>query len=93
MTCDVHQIEGGAVAIVCSRHPGKRQKCACGARASLLCDWKVPARRSGTCDEPICQRCAAHVAKNKDLCKAHALQWASHPANPARSAVPATADA
>jgi len=41
----------------------------------LLCDWKVPGRRSGTCDVPICSRCTASPAPDKDLCPDHAAAW------------------
>jgi hypothetical protein len=55
---------------VCGRT--KRQRCACGAPATLLCDWKVQDKRSGTCDRPICAECSTSPAPEKDLCPEHA---------------------
>lgn len=68
MVCERFTLPGGGTAIVCS----SRQRCACGARANLLCDWKVPARKSGTCDAPICARCSTSPAPEKDLCPKYA---------------------
>ena len=76
MPCEVVRLPDGGSAIVCSGR--SRSKCACGRAATLLCDWKVPARRSGTCDRPICRGCATKPAPDKDLCPAHAAafrQW------------------
>ena len=53
------------VAIVCTR--GRR--CPCGRPATLECDWKVPTRKSGTCDAPICTGCTTSPAPGKDLCE------------------------
>lgn len=60
-------------AIVCGTR--RRQRCACGRRATLLCDWKVAGKRSGTCDEPICHLCSTSPAPEKDLCSAHASEF------------------
>lgn len=62
------------VAIVCGGHA--RRRCRCGRQATLLCDWKVATRRSGTCDAPICTNCARSPAPNKDLCAEHAQAFA-----------------
>jgi hypothetical protein len=70
MTCEHVSLPGGGSAIVCSS--GRSKRCACGGRATLLCDWKVPSRRSGTCDAPICRRCTVSPASDKDLCPDHA---------------------
>lgn len=70
MTCEHVRLPSGGAAIVCSS--GQAKRCRCGRRADLLCDWKVPARRSGTCDVPICSNCAISPAAGKDLCPAHA---------------------
>ena len=75
MTCDRVQLPGGGVAIVCSSR--KRQRCKCGKPATLLCDWKVASRKSGTCDAPICVSCAEHVAADKDLCPTHREAYAA----------------
>lgn len=59
--------------IVCTSGP--RRRCSCGRPATLECDWKVPGRRSGTCDKPICERCTTRPAEGKDLCPDHARAW------------------
>jgi hypothetical protein len=58
-------------AIVCS----PRRRCKCGRRATLLCDWKQPKKKSGTCDAPICARCTTSPAADKDLCAKHAAEF------------------
>ena len=50
-------------------------RCACGAVADLRCDWKVPGKKSGTCDRWICERCTTAPAPVKDLCPEHAEAW------------------
>ena len=79
MPCTPTQIElqdGTKVtAIVCTRTP----RCKCGRKAYLLCDWKTPKEKSGTCDKAICDRCTTKPARDKDLCPAHAEQWKAHP--------------
>ena len=85
MTCERVTMPGGGTAIVCFSR--RRQHCACGRVATLLCDWKVESKRSGTCDAPICTRCSMSPAPEKDLCAEHALafdRWrASRAAEPA----------
>lgn len=76
MTCDHVRLPGGGTAIVCSRSRRPRQKCKCGQPATLLCDWKVKARKSGTCDAPICATCAEEVGPDKHLCPDHLLAYA-----------------
>lgn len=71
MACERVSLPGGIQAIVCGTR-SRRQRCACGKPATLLCDWKVPTRRSGTCDAPICASCATSPAPEKDICPAHA---------------------
>lgn len=74
MICRRVPLPGGGSAIVCG--PREYQKrCECGRPASLLCDWKVPAKKSGTCDVPICERCTMTPAPDKDLCPAHATAF------------------
>ncbi|MCP3729301.1 hypothetical protein M9978_02570 [Sphingomonas sp. MG17] len=72
MPCQHVTVPGAGAAIVCS--PTRR--CACGKRATLQCDWKVPTRRSGTCDRYICSSCTTSPAPDKDLCKEHGAAWA-----------------
>ena len=70
MTCERVALPAGGYAIVCGTR--RRKRCACGRPATLECDWKVPARKSGTCDAPICERCTTSPAPDKDLCPKHA---------------------
>lgn len=74
--CDVVALADGTRAIVCGGHH-RRRRCACGRPATLECDWKVPTRRSGTCDAPICARCTTSPGPEKDLCLTHADAWAA----------------
>ncbi len=55
-------LPGGGSAIVCTSR--RRQRCACGRVATLLCDWKVPAKRSATSPAP-----------DKDLWARHAIAF------------------
>ena len=77
MTCEHVPIPGGGFAIVCGR-ASKRERCKCGAPATLLCDWiwqegeRPRARRSKTCDAPLCSACTMSPAREKDLCPEHA---------------------
>jgi len=73
MACQTVSLPGGGKAIVCGTTP----KCKCGRRAPLLCDWKVPEKKSGTCDKPICARCATSPAPDKDICPDHAAALAA----------------
>lgn len=73
MTCETVKLPDGGKAIVCSS--GRAERCACGRRAPYLCDWKVPMRRSGTCDAPLCDQCATSPAPEKHLCRVHALAF------------------
>lgn len=77
MTCHRVQLPGGAAAIVC----GPTKRCKCGHRATLECDWKVPTKKSGTCDAGLCPRCTHVPAPNKDLCPKHAAEWKQRLAN------------
>lgn len=70
MTCQHVRLPDGTPAIVCGSKP-RAPRCSCGKPADLLCDWRVPTRASGTCDKPICRRCAASPARGKDICPAH----------------------
>jgi hypothetical protein len=73
MTCHPFTTPEGARGIVCTG--GRAKQCRCGRRATLECDWKVPTKRSGTCDAPICASCTTSPEPGKDLCTAHATQW------------------
>jgi hypothetical protein len=72
MACESVTLPGGTRAIVCGTR--RRQRCACGAVATKLCDWKA-ATKSGTCDAPLCARCSTAPAPDKDLCLTHAIAF------------------
>ncbi len=74
MACQGVQLPSGGFAIVCGQR-SRRQKCKCGKPATLECDWKVPKRKSGTCDAPICADCTLSPAPDKDLCPTHAAAY------------------
>jgi hypothetical protein len=74
MKCQFVNLPGGGVMIACgARRRDKR--CKCGRIASLLCDWKVKRKKSGTCDKPICEQCSMSPAPDKDLCLDHAEKF------------------
>lgn len=73
--CLKMQLPNGDFAIVCGGH-AKTKYCACGRTGDLLCDWKVKNKKSGTCDAPICRKCALEVGPDKHLCKEHQRAWA-----------------
>jgi len=64
----------GMTGFICTS--GRAQRCGCGNRGVFLCDWKVPGKKSGTCDAPLCGRCATSPAPEKHLCPAHRTAWA-----------------
>ena len=70
MPCVRVPLEGGGVAVVCTR--GRRpRRCTCGAPATLLCD--AP-RGRGTCSAPICESCATAIGPDRHLCPKHRPQ-------------------
>lgn len=84
MKCTYHRLGPNRHAIVCSSRP-RRQRCACGAWATKLCDFPVerkvwqgreirqgePRIVQGTCSKPLCDSCAVHVGPGKDHCPDH----------------------
>lgn len=86
MKCSVLKLPDGTTAIVCGSRPRQR-RCACGAPAPFLCDWKLTdavgtastnATVSGTCDRPLCERCTTKPMPGMDLCPEHAWLWRDH---------------
>lgn len=75
LTCEFVQMPGGGTAIVCGPRQRTRKCRECGRPATLLCDWKVPRKKSGTCDKSICSRCTTSPAPDKDLCREHARAY------------------
>jgi hypothetical protein len=73
VTCQTVTMPNGGKAIVCNGR--RRRRCKCGRPATLLCDWKVPKRKSGTCDRPVCISCATSPAPGKDLCDEHGVAF------------------
>lgn len=70
--CEQIKLGNGDVAIVCGVRGYKTRFCSCGREAVALCDWKVSARSSGTCDAPVCADHAMFVANGrKHLCPTH----------------------
>jgi hypothetical protein len=67
--CEWVKTPDGGLAVVCS--PGRRARCsACGELgATLLCDGPPPSgTRRKTCDARLCQSCATHTGRDRDLC-------------------------
>ena len=64
MRCTRVQV-GSTSAIVCSRTPRKRRCCACRLPAELLCD---AVKGGGTCDAPLCTRCAVVIGRDRHRC-------------------------
>ena len=61
--------------IVCRRSQAKR--CAyCESPSDKLCDAPISKNgKAGTCDKPLCKRCARTIGLNQDLCPAHFRIW------------------
>lgn len=77
MPCEHVTLPGGGTAIVCGPRRRKPKPCACGSGlpATQRCDWKMPARHTGTCDAWLCTDCTHVPAPDKDLCRKHAAEW------------------
>ena len=78
MTCELVELPGGGKAIICGPS-GDYSKCACGRRATRLCDGPRMKRNrlNDTCDRPLCDECAVRVDADHDLCPKHAAQRAA----------------
>jgi hypothetical protein len=68
----------------------RRKYCECGRPADFACDWRMPAKKSGTCDGPICKRCALQVAADKHLCRFHQKAYEQWKRRHPEKIVPAT---
>lgn len=67
MGCDIKRDANGQMtSIVCSR--GQRRCRWCGKPCTKLCDFP---RDAGTCDAPMCDSHAKHVAYETDYCPDH----------------------
>jgi len=79
MPCQTVKLANGETAIVCTGRRRQR-KCACGNPATLECDFPTPHKASGTCDKPLCKRCAVRVGPNLDHCPDHPREQSAPPA-------------
>lgn len=90
MKCERVPMPTGGFAIVCGRTV-RRQRCQCGAPATLFCDWILPEgerprrKRPKTCDAPLCSSCTLSPAPEKDLCPEHARAFEAWRANRTRN--------
>ena len=66
----------GAGIIVCGRNQ-RRTACKwCGKPTQKLCDRPVIRKdKKGTCDAPMCGRCATQIKTEYDLCPPHFRDW------------------
>lgn len=79
MSCHHYRSPDGTVnAIVCTK---SRSRCCsvCGKRAGILCDFPDAARRSLTCDKPLCRGCARLGPRGQDYCPSHGIGAANAP--------------
>jgi hypothetical protein len=75
MSCEHIHFPDGSSVIICGLRRTKKF-CSCGRIADFECDWKVPSRKSGTCDHGICKAHAQQVGPEKHLCQEHQKAWA-----------------
>ena len=73
MTCNVLS-NGRVLAVACTRGGDDRRRCKwCGGPIAKLCDYPVKRDgKEGTCDAPMCARCATSIAPDVDYCPPHA---------------------
>ncbi|MBA2718952.1 MAG: hypothetical protein H0U52_06895 [Chloroflexi bacterium] len=75
MGCERIDLPDGGTAILCSRGAKSRAKCQfCGLVVhTKLCDFPLLGKKAGkTCSKKMCDRCAAKVGDDRDLCPPHA---------------------
>ena len=73
MPCQSVKFPNGMTAILCTP-PQRRRRCSngqCVAWAERECDYPAPHRKTGTCDKPLCTKCAVRIAENVDHCPSH----------------------
>lgn len=72
MTCESVTLANGTRAIICRSRPRRRKCSCCGTRwAERECDYPDLKRKSGTCDKPLCTKCAVKGGDNIDYCPHH----------------------
>lgn len=69
MTCRI--TGGGGVTIITCTRGSRSPRCKCGLAATKACDYPVTSHKSGTCDAPLCSRCAHNVGPDRDYCGPH----------------------
>lgn len=64
---------GDVQMFVCTNErPAPLCPCGSGERGTKLCDFPLRGKKQGkTCDKRMCERCAANVGPDRDLCQAH----------------------
>jgi len=75
--CEEIKLQSGTHVIACGNRASYRYCAICGREAVALCDWKVAAKQSGTCDRPMCAKHSNEVARGKHLCPEHQQAWES----------------
>jgi hypothetical protein len=72
MPCTPVKLAGGQTAIICTGRRPRRKCSVCKERlAQRECDYPDQQRKSGTCDKPLCTRCAVSGGDNIDFCPSH----------------------
>jgi hypothetical protein len=75
MGCRVYYDGRGMTGIVCSRGPGRRERCSttgCRGESVALCDFPVEGHKAGkTCDRKMCAACRHPLSPNLDYCPTH----------------------
>ena len=69
-----HRLSDGTTAIVCGRGARTLRCSGCGQPgAGKLCDYPVVRMNgnAGTCDRPLCERCAISIGPGRDFCPPH----------------------
>lgn len=81
MPCVPFTTPDGLRGIACLGKRGRRKCSACKtAWADLACDFPDDKKKSGTCDKPLCTKCAVHVGEDLDHCPSHPRGTPSGPA-------------
>ena len=78
MTDDPKLQPKGVVLFACDLNRGRKVDCSspgCTNRSTKQCDHVVTSRTTGTCDRPLCDRCAWEQKPGVDLCIPHAKRY------------------
>lgn len=80
MVCTPIILPGGLRGMACGRRQKPKACSCCGKPSTLLCDFPVKLRRSGTCDKPLCEACAVKgPGPDLDYCPGHGVKPAPPP--------------